>query len=510
MFLNKLNYMKITKSCVNRGIVSKRYSVICRSFNIGFNNSQYNQYNLQSSINQKNSKSIYNSSFHSRKNFTDLDMLKLDSIRAKYIGDSGNLMVTRERLRRGNIRGIEDNLEKLFLINDKQEMLNVVIPETLRYLMVLRKQRHHQSNILMNLCNKIFENFKGKDFPFFLVPYYLNHLTLFFSTKKITKQLPSSFIGDLETAFFEKAVLLDIRELAFMTIYPQNFKASDRFLPFLENNLLHKLDYLEKSGDFSNIITIISNNYLLTCSNNFLKRFLSKVGDLINENLVNFDDLNNLVRALKRLYYKYPLANNEEVNKILETFLWKIRDYLFEIPKDDIIFNVNLLNLMSFRIFRNCITKGEENLGNIIIKSIISKPNMILPKNLFAILKSASHYKEFDLPNTTVNKLSMIALSNIQNIQNSNDILSMIYFFSKINFDNKDKLYEILALKLLDVIIKGDSGGKNVTKCFSILKPKCELFNSIYLSYLEEFNLSIQKSLEEAQNNEDSSESDLE
>ena len=113
MFLNKLNYMKITKSCVNRRIVSKRYSVICRSFNIGFNNSQYNQYNLQSSINQKNSKSIYNSSFHSRKNFTDLDMLKLDSIRAKYIGDSGNLMVTRERLRRGNIRGIEDNLEKL-------------------------------------------------------------------------------------------------------------------------------------------------------------------------------------------------------------------------------------------------------------------------------------------------------------------------------------------------------------------------------------------------------------
>jgi hypothetical protein len=262
----------------------------------------------------------------------------------------------------------------------------------------------------------------------------------------------------------------------------------------------------------NNLISIIATNHLLNGSTHFLNKFLTKVAGLINENLVDFVDMTVLISSLKKMTNKSFVNPNSSSNDshfvIIETFMFQIRDYLFEIPKEDILFNVNLLNLVTNRRLKSCITKDDQNLGNIIIKSIITRTGMIKPKKIFQIIRCACFYHELELDQSTLNKLSMIALSNLQKIQSADDLLKVVTFFNKINFENKDKIWDMLRLKLLELIIKGDHKEKLIARCVMLLKPEGDLFSRVYKKYLEVVKLSEEKSLDEAQNLEESSESD--
>ena len=362
--------------------------------------------------------SIYNLK---TKSYSSIDYMKIENIRSKLIGNLNTNFSAKER---SKIRNHENQMEKF--LHEKEEIILASIPEILNIFKMIIKRKFYKAQHFIPLCLRIFKVLKGNNFPVIIVPYFLNFLIRTPNPKDIIEQLPKSFIGDFTTSFYQQAVILSMDELLNISLIPKLFEIDDKFIPFLENNILHKLEYIEKNTDFNNILLVSTENFINTCTENTLEKFLKKTSDLINDNLIEFNVLSNLL---------YSIRHSQQVESrrlIVDYFLFNIRDYLFEIPKDQVKFNMNLLMLLVYRKYKFDITKNGVNLGNVLIQSFLHKVNLLTPPLIYNVIRtSAMFIKDLELDNNTINKIGMIALSNISKADKSHQLQKLIYFFTR-------------------------------------------------------------------------------
>ena len=82
----------------------------------------------------------------------------------------------------------------------------------------------------------------------------------------------------------------------------------------------------------------------------------------------------------------------------------------------------------------------------------------------------------------------MIALSNISKTDKSHQLQKLIYFFTRTNVHNKDRILQILKLKYLELLIQNNENSVGLEKFSKFIDTKGVVFSTYYKEYLKELD----------------------
>ena len=338
---------------------------------------------------------------------------RLLNLRRKIEGD---VNISNEK--RGRILNKKDleEAESIFqaiLESKEKTKIQEIVPEVKNCLYLLAKNRYY-SNKITNTVLGMFKELQGQDFPFFLVPDYLQYLYTF--EKKSATYFPENFVSDFEKLFYEKAMMLKIKELSYLFELNRILKNqfSSNFLPFLEKIILlnindEKFLYL-KSCEM--IMSELRKNALYYASNKFLDEYLTVYLNVLTNISINHKELYYLLKSLQRKirinFYDF------EVREILVKFFQGCREILQTLIEDESFYDKDLFVSILTLGRNNWINQiFSKNFYNSIINKIITRE---VNKTTIIILISC------------VNEIHGISISNIEKID-----LSLIHVLNSIN-----------------------------------------------------------------------------
>jgi hypothetical protein len=372
-----------TKNIVINSKSTKLFTNFLFSKNIHVT-SQYTLYNQQS-------KSFAERSIFTR--FLDLRK-KLDGI--SYVSKTND----KKTFNKKDLEEAENIFQAVIDSKDKTKITEM-ISEIKTILSILSKNKIY-SRPIQEIVYSIFKELQGTDFPFFLVPEYISYLLNF--EKKSSIYFPPNFVSDFEKHFYEKAIMLKVRELSLFFSLNKilNNQISSNFIPFLEKIILlnindEKFLYL-KSCEL--IMSDLRRYSLIYASNKFLDEYLSVYLKMISVNSINHKELNFLLRSLnKRIKTNYF---DFELREILHKFFEGSKELIQNQIDDETFYDQDLL-FAFLLIAKNNFLTGifSKNYYNSIVKKIITKDvNRLTMVNLLNF----------------INELPMISSSNIEKV----------------------------------------------------------------------------------------------
>ena len=336
----------------------------------------------------------------------------------------------------------------LSVIESKEKTkIQEIIPEVRKILHIQIKNRYFSRQII-SMVYTILKELQGQDFPFFLVPDYILYLQSF--ERRNPSNFPSNFVSDFEKHFYEKAVMLKIKELSLLfsltKILSNQF--SSNFLPFLENIILlninnEKFLYLKSCDP---IMNEIRRNALFYMSNTFLDEYLSVYLKMITTNTINYREYNHLIRTLtkkiKSNYFDY------EMRDVLIKFLEGSRDIMQGMIDDESFYEQDLFIAFLMISKVNFLTGiFPKSFYNSIVKKIITKDiNKITIINLINFLP--------DLPGISNANLEKVDLHLIQFLKNFKELREFYLALKYAKKYNSHYLIDIVFLYLAKFLLE--------------------------------------------------------
>ena len=417
-------------------------------------------------------------------------------LRKKLEGDSFISKIVEHKITpRKEIEEAENILLSVIESKDKTK-IQEIIPEVRKILHIQMKNRYYSKQTI-SLVYTILRELQGQDFPFFLVPDYILYIQTF--ERRSPSNFPSNFVSDFEKHFYEKAVMLKIKELSLLfsltKILTNQF--SSNFLPFLENIILlninnEKFLYL-KSCDA--IMNDVRRNALYYTSNTFLDEYLSVYLKMISSNTINYKEYNHLIRSLnkkiKSNYFDF------EMRDVITKFLEGSREIMQGMIEDESFYEQDLFIafLMISKVnFLNGIF--PKSFYNSIVKKIITKDlNKMTIVNLINYLP--------DLPgisNANVEKVDLHLIQFLKNFKELRDFYLALKYAKKYN---NHYLVDIVFLHLAKYMLENREVDYFYFNAIYNFKQNYKLFNSVNRFSMSVLELFMKKNPKKSMMNEE-------
>jgi hypothetical protein len=411
---------------------------------------------------------------------------RLLNLRRKIEGD---VNISNEKwgriLNKKDLEEAESIFQTILESKDKTKIQEIV-PEVKNCLYLLAKNKHY-SNKITNIVLGIFKELQGQDFPFFLVPDYLQYLFTF--EKKSATYFPQNFVSDFEKFFYEKAMMLKIKELSYLFELNRILKNqfSSNFLPFLEKIILlnindEKFLYL-KSCEM--IMSELRKNALFYASNKFLDEYLTVYLNILTNISINHKELNYVLKCLhKKLKINYY---DFEVREILTKFFQGSREIFQSLIEDESFYDKELFISILMLGKNNWINQIlSKNFYNSIIDKIITRE--VNRTTIIILLSCVNEIHGISIPNVEKIDLSLIHLLN--SIKDLRDFYLIFKWGKK---HNNHLIIDITFLQLAKVLLEKGEIEHQFINSLQNFRQNYKHINSINRFSLTVFDLFVKK-----------------
>ena len=308
----------------------------------------------------------------------------------------------------------------------------------------------------------------------------MSHLELFDRQQKYLKCLQEDFVSKCEAAFFEQAVVFYLTELVMMSFLSNYFETSLKFKNFIENNILHKLEFTGITNNLSQTLGLIYKHSYF--SNNFLVKLMSKTAIFVNDNIIENTDFIHILKGLRFIAFRN--VRDDFLMNSIEKFLILIKSKILEVPIENFQFNLAMLGIISIKKFRYIFNISNQDYRKTLLDTFLSRTNVISPKVLNIFFRSIATFD--DLDENTLNKLHIIVIGNVQKVSSWTELYNIQYFYYKVNLSKKDAALKIIKLKFIDLMLNDTPMHPFFSKNISLIRRDGILFNQILEKYLDD------------------------
>jgi hypothetical protein len=406
--------------------------------------------------------------------FSMKDAVTVDQIRTKMVKEP--IYAIKTTIKRSVINSHLKQIEQFKKIEDKEEILNYVVPELFSILYSLKLCTSLKTPEILDYCVHVFNQLSGKDFPIILVPYFLNTQDKHKRMKISSSILNSNFLSNCEKGFKEKSAIFYLDELSMFSFIVFDFTISKKFLFTLENCILHKLEFEGITFDlpYTFIRLFLTAKYF---SNEYRFKLLEKVSFFINQNCIDNTSLIEMVYIIGSSIR--GVSRDQLLIAPIENFLFSIREKILAIPLDSPKLICALIKIVSFRRFSYMFsTSGDGDFIKVLLDNFVSKIGSFKIRWIADVFKYSLNFSNLD--QITINKLSTSALGLIHKINEWKVLQNFAMFVNRFH-PNFIHLIEIQAIQLMIDNVPRD---KFFDSLMFRLNKKGILFEQVYLKYV--------------------------